>query len=332
MDISFSGAPDYMDRMVGFGNASHYIFDNLSKFDVNCKVRDKNCKIGISFSQPFQYRFAKDQYRIGYTPWESTDFPIGWIRVMNSCNEIWATSPWVADIYSKKLNVPIFIYEHGIDSAWTPKKRFKMPDEKIRFLHVGEPAARKDAQMVVDVFAELYGNNPKYELIIKASGKNLTKIYNPDRAVYLGHPSAVYKNIKVIDRMLTVDQMFDLYRISDVFVYPSWGEGFGFNPLQAIGMGIPTICTSGWATYSKYITMPLDSEVSLSPWPFTHPGYMLKPNREQLKHYMKEVVKDYDKYSQLAFKNSFIVHDIWDWKKVTEPAVKRLEKIYNSKL
>ena len=38
MDISFSGAPDYMDRMVGFGNASHYIFDNLGKFGMLVKA------------------------------------------------------------------------------------------------------------------------------------------------------------------------------------------------------------------------------------------------------------------------------------------------------
>ena len=105
MDISFSGAPDYMDRMVGFGNASHYIFDNLGKFGINCKVRDKNSKIGISFCQPFQYKFSKGQYRIGYTPWESDDFPFGWMQVMNSCDEMWATSPWVANLYSEKLNV-----------------------------------------------------------------------------------------------------------------------------------------------------------------------------------------------------------------------------------
>lgn len=331
MDISLSGAPDYMDRMVGFGNASHYIFENLKKFGINPRVRDKNAKIGISFCQPQDYRFAKNQFRIGYTPWESTNFYIGWSRIMSSCNEIWATSEWVADIYKNKLNVPIFVYEHGIDEKWSPKKKIKNSGEKIRFLHIGEPADRKDAQMVVNVFADLYGNNPKYELIIKCSGRNNTKIYDSTGKIVLGHPSAFYNNIKIIDTMLSTDQMFDLYRLADVFVYPSWGEGFGFNPFQAMGMGIPTICTAGWASYKKYITMPLDSQWDNSPWQGVHPGLMLRPDKNQLKEYMIDVVKNYEKYAQIAYKNSFIIHDKWDWKKVTEPAAKRLQNIYNSK-
>jgi glycosyltransferase involved in cell wall biosynthesis len=331
VDISFSGAPDYMDRMVGFGNASYYIFENLKKFGINPKVRDRDSKIGISFCQPQDYKFAKDQYRIGYTPWESTGFYPGWVKIMNSCDEIWATSPWVADIYKSKLNVPIFVYEHGIDKKWSPIKKNKNVFDKIRFLHVGEPAERKDAQLVVDVFVELYGNNPKYELIIKCSGKNNTRVYDKSGKFSPSHPSGFYKNIKIIDNMLSTEQMFDLYRMSDVFVYPSWGEGFGLNPFQAIGMGIPTICTSGWATYKDYITLPLDSSWERSPWDATHPGMMLKPNREQLRQHMIDVVQDYEKYSQIAFKNAFIVHEKWDWTKVTEPAVKKLQNIYNSK-
>ena len=331
MDISFSGAPDYMDRMVGFGNASYYIFENLKEFGINPKVRDRDSKIGISFCQPQDYKFAKDQYRIGYTPWESTEFYPGWVKIMNSCDEIWATSPWVADIYKSKLKVPVFVYEHGIDQKWSPIKKNKNVFDKIRFLHVGEPAQRKDAQLVVNVFSELYGNDPRYELIIKCSNKNNTRAYDKSGEVSLGHPSGFYKNIKIIDNMLSTEQMFDLYRMSDVFVYPSWGEGFGFNPFQAIGMGIPTICTSGWATYKDYITLPLDSSWVRSPWDGTHPGMMLRPNKAQLRQHMIDVVQDYEKYTQLAFKNAFIVHEKWDWMKVTEPAAKRLQNIYNSK-
>jgi glycosyltransferase involved in cell wall biosynthesis len=35
----------------------------------------------------------------------------------------------------------------------------------------------------------------------------------------------------------------DLYRRSDVFVFPSWGEGFGLPPLEAMACGVPVVVT-----------------------------------------------------------------------------------------
>ena len=127
--------------------------------------------------------------------------------------------------------------------------------------------------------------------------------------------------------MLTPEQVNGLYDLCDVLVYPSWGEGFGFIPLQAMASGIPTICTAGWADYKKYITMPLDSVWFESPWQQTHPGLMLKPNYSQLKFFMEDIAKDYNYYSSIAYKNSFLIHKDYSWDKVSETAVKRLKKI-----
>ncbi len=35
-----------------------------------------------------------------------------------------------------------------------------------------------------------------------------------------------------------------LYRLADVFVYPSFFEGFGFPPLEAMACGIPVVCSN----------------------------------------------------------------------------------------
>jgi hypothetical protein len=43
---------------------------------------------------------------------------------------------------------------------------------------------------------------------------------------------------------------------------------------------------------------------------------------------MKNVVKYYDKYSKIAFKNSFKIHEEFDWERVTKPAAQRLKNIY----
>ena len=328
MKVSFTGAPEYMDRNVGYGEASWHIFKEFEKQGVQCLIGEPESKICISFIQPNLYKFGKHQYKIGYTPWESTWIPESWEKPLKiDIDELWTTSPWCAEMFRKHTNKPVFVYEHGIEDDWIPLKRTINPSRPFRFLHIGEPFSRKDAQMVVRAFTEIFGDDPNYELIMKATRINTTKIFDPASGEVRGSPGAFYKNVKSIDELLSTEQMSGLYDLCDVFVYPSWGEGFGLNPIQAMAKGIPTICTEAWASYAKYITMPLSSEKVSSPWPETHPGEMYRPNYEQLSNYMQDVVKDYERYSNIAYKNSFLIHKNYNWEKVTKPAIKRLKEI-----
>jgi glycosyltransferase involved in cell wall biosynthesis len=328
MKISFTGAPEYMDRNVGYGEASWNIFNEFENQGLEPVVKDASAKIGISFIQPNLYSFSKDQYKIGYTPWESTDVFDSWRKPLNfAIDELWTTSPWCAEVFKYHTNKPVFVYEHGIKDEWIPLKRSIDNSRPFRFLHIGEPFYRKDAQMVVDAFIKLFGNNPNYELVLKCSGMNTTKVFDPVTGMIKGSPGVFYSNIKTIEGMLSTEQINGLYDLCDAFVYPSWGEGFGLNPLQAMAKAIPTICTEEWASYKKYITAPLKSKLVSSPWPTIHPGQMYKPDFDELLFYMKDVADNYEKYSDLAYSNSFLIHKTYNWSKVTKPAVKRLIEI-----
>lgn len=328
LKISFTGAPEYMDRNVGYGEASAHILNSFKQLDVECLIKSKEASIGISFIQPSAYSFGKDQYKIGYTPWESTEIPWDWENPINNViDELWTTSQWCADIFAKHTNKPIFVYEHGIDSSWIPKKRELDKSRPFRFLHIGDPSSRKDAQSVVDAFIEVFGDNPNYELVLKCTKINTTKVKDPVTKQITGSPDVFYENIKIIESLLSTEQINGLYDLCDALVYPSWGEGFGFIPLQAMAKGIPTICTEGWASYAKYITMPLDAVWWNSPWPTVHPGLLMKPDYSQLKKFMKDVAGNYEKYSDIAYKNSFLIQQEYDWLKVSKPAVERLKKI-----
>ena len=317
-----------MDRNVGYGEASYHIFEEFKKNDIECLIGSPQAKIGISFVQPDQYAFGRKQYRIGYTPWESTGIFESWAKPLQSgIDELWTTSPWCGEMFKEHTDKPIFVYQHGVEDDWIPLKRTISPERPFRFLHVGEPAYRKDAQMVVRAFVQLFGNNPNYELILKCSNINTTTIQDPTNGKINGSPGAFYPNIKTIESFISNEQMNGLYDLCDAFVYPSWGEGFGFNPLQAMAKGLPTICTSAWASYARYITAPLNSERASSHWPTIHPGDMYRPNYEQLVHYMKDLTENYETYSELAYKNSFLVHKDYSWEKVTKPAILRLEEI-----
>jgi len=320
MKVSFTGAPEHMYVALGYGNASWHIFQSMKKLGLDPVVRDKEAKVGISFCQPAHYSFGENQYKIGYTPWESTEFLPNWQEGLELADEIWTTSHWNKKIFEAKLDKEVFVYLHGIDKEFMPMKRKWDRSEPFTFLHIGEPFNRKDGQLVVDVFARLYGNDPRYRLIMKCTKSNMLSLMNMP-------PNLVCNNIIIRNDVISREELIDLYASVQCFVYPSWGEGFGFNPLQALAMGIPTICTAEWAEYKDRITLPLDSESAWSPWQEVHPGYMVKPSAEQLAQHMVEVVENYDKYCAVAFKNSVKVHREYDWDLVTRPAAGRLKKI-----
>ena len=336
MKVYLTGAFEHLDNHVGFGNASYHIYRTMKALGVDVRVktldspRKYKADIEIAFDQPQRYAFMSQGYKIGYTPWESTGFMKDWWKPLYECNEIWTTSNWCKDVFQNNLpGKDIFVYQHGMDHNFSPKKRKLDPDQPLTFLFIGEPFVRKDGQSVAEIFAELYGNDANYRLIIKCTNVNTIQL-DDERGRLRGAPDAVYNNIIVIRNMLSPAEMISLYDQSDVFVYPSWGEGFGFNPLQAMAMGIPTICTSEWADYKDLITVPIGSIPCLTPWPEIHPGNMLSPNKSELHQAMRVAKVNYREWSNIAYRNSLILHEEFDWMKVTKPAVERLEKIFKT--
>jgi len=328
LKISLTGpAVRYMDLGAGYGVAAASIYKSLKKLGLEVEIESKYADIEISFADPGNYVWLDpSSYKIAYSAWESTDINPTFRANMEKADEIWATSPWTEKVFKNIFpNKPTLTYKHGIDPEWKPTLRKKAGDP-FTFLHIGEPYSRKDGQLVVDCFTELFGHDPKYRLVLKCTFMNTTRVKS-DQGWY-SSPSAQYDNIVEICEMISPDQMIGLYGLCDVFVYPSWGEGFGFQPLQALASGMPVISTDGWADYAKYITYPLSSRWTPAPWTDIHQGYMMKPEKEHLKKLMLQSVEEYESVLSPTFRNAFDIHREYDWLEVTKPAVARLKQIY----
>lgn len=328
MLISLTGpAFRNMDIHLGYGQAASAIYKSFKELGLNVEIENANADIEICFSHPSEYVFLnKHSYKIIYTAWESTDLTPQWKSNMSVCDELWATSHWVKNVFENLFpEKRVFVYKHGISPDWKPKLR-KESNKPFTFLHVGEPYSRKDAKLVTETFIELFGDDQDYRLVLKASGMNTVKIKDPKYG-YLSSPSAAYDNIFCIDGILSDEQMISLHEQCDVFVYPSWGEGWGLQPMQALASGMPVISTDGWADYSNYITWRLDSRWCYSPWQNIHPGLMMEPSKEDLKFQMANAKENYESVLKDTFKNALEMHKIYDWKEVTKPAAERLEKI-----
>ncbi len=169
MNISLATPKNGLNPSTGFGYAAQHIVKSLQSLGHTVSWSNANTPIQINFTQPSHYKLHKNQYQIGYTPWESTEISKEWVERMNLCNEVWGTSDWVAEVFKNNgVTVPIKVYPHGIEKIWVPKRRKVLEGQPLKFLHVGEPAPRKSGQLVVDTFIKMFGNNPDYQLTIKS--------------------------------------------------------------------------------------------------------------------------------------------------------------------
>jgi len=313
----------------GYGHAGTKIINSLKELGHEVGFQHVQSPVQLNFSQPDYFKLHRNQYQISYTPWESTVIPQKWRDPLSFVDEIWTTSDWCANVFTDNGYKDVRVYPHGIDPVWAPRRRRE--SDVIKFLHVGEPAPRKAGQMVVDAFAKLFGNDRRYSLTLKVYKHNTTRIYNNyiDKNI-LGLPNVLYNNIYIIDTDMTTEELVKLYHDHDVLVYPSYGEGFGFIPLQALATGMPTICTSGWAHYENYIgPLKLKSELIDSPWPFPHEGKVYEPNYQHLLELMRDVTINFNAYSGFYYAQSTKIHKDYNWLQLTNNAFDHIFKKFS---
>jgi glycosyltransferase involved in cell wall biosynthesis len=317
LSISFNGPLLGLGTAMGYGYAGVQLIKSWQDQNVPVWWGREECPVAFTFGQPFYYEWQRDdQYKIGYTPWESTHIPYGWANRMNEMDEIWTTSEACKEWFilggvKKKIRV----LHHGINSDHFPvKKRTWWNDQTFKFLHIGEPAQRKGGELVYRAFEDCFGDDPRYHLTLKG---------NPTFKVEL-------PNVTVVKRKLDQDELASLYHAHHAFVYPTNGEGFGLLPFQAAATGMPTLVTdwSGPVDYMQFC-WPLHREKKLVKCDYDpHEGFWAQPNYESLKLWMEYVSDSPAYFFSQAHRRALLLHKNWQWETFATKSINwMLEKI-----
>jgi glycosyltransferase involved in cell wall biosynthesis len=249
---------------------------------------------------------------------------------MSQCDEIWATSNFVKDIYiQNNVNANIHVIPHGITPEWQIYERELTGT--FNFLHVGGDSKRKNAQLVVDAFLELYDGNDDFKLILKYNKFCHAEIYlNGNLVSATNHPQIIG-----IPEIFTTDELVRLYHKCHCMVYPTSGEGFGLIPLESMATGLPTIITNatGCTDYAD-LGIPISATMTKADW-HDHvynddTGYWASPNLDELLKTMESVVGEYDEIADYALKSARIIHDQWSWGAVADKILARYQEYKNT--
>lgn len=319
--------PPVSDR-VGYGYAAVSLIKAFQRAGVKVSYDRDYPLVHVSFVQPDFYHGESRQYRIGYTPWESSQIPEHWVPRMREMDEIWTTSTYCVDVFRQyEVNDIIGFVPHGIDTElWTISERFL--GGKFTFLHVGGPTERKGGQKVVDAFLQLFDGNDDFRLVLKSNGPSEARWIDADGR-YHGN-AGLHPQIKVISERVTTEDLVRIYHAVNCLVYPTNGEGFGLIPFQGIATGLPTICTNatGCADFAE-MSIPLDWAPSKGEG--IHLGDWVEPSYEDLVTKMQYVVDNYQEVSKKTMQSARIIHENQSWDAVAQDLIKHFgDKIYKT--
>ena len=136
---------------------------------------------------------------------------------------------------SNGINLRIFNRENNIVMMTELKRKYDL-ENKFVFGYIGRLVDSKGILELFDAFCELYRKNEYFRLVTVGANPDLRQI--KDNSIidkYKSHPGII--NIEYQKEVSAFMQMFD------VFVLPTWREGFGNVLIQAAALGIPCITT-----------------------------------------------------------------------------------------
>lgn len=309
----------------GYYNAGLHTIRALQEKQVGVFYNREEIDYHINFCSPLYYQI-RNNYIVGYTPWESTKVPQSWLHNMRQCDEIWATSNFVKDVYiQNNVHTNIHVIPHGVTPDWEIIER--EVTGRFVFLHVGGDSKRKNAQLVVDAFLELFDGNDDYRLILKYNNFCYAEVYIDGSL----KPAHEHPQIIGIPEIFDTYDLVKLYHKAHCMVYPTSGEGFGLIPLEAMATGLPTIVTNetGCKDYAN-LAIPIPAVAGKAYW-HDHiynadTGDWFLPDFDELLKTMESVVDNYDVVADCAVKSARIVHDQWSWSAVADRILARYEE------
>jgi glycosyltransferase involved in cell wall biosynthesis len=171
------------------------------------------------------------------------------LKYMQRAAKVIATSEATAvDLvnYLKLSRDRIQVVHHGIDPTFHPlpdpdkrealRKSLGVDGQRV-LLHVGNNWFYKNLEGVIKALALLQENSTEGCPILIKVGKGLTTEQRN-----LAHELGVRERIRELG-VLNNEELQTVYRAADVLVFPSWWEGFGWPPLEAMASGTPVVCS-----------------------------------------------------------------------------------------
>lgn len=259
-------------------------------------------------------QFEQDFYRATHSKFITKRLLKKVMRVFNSCDEYYAVSPAVSEIFYRygAGHKPPYMYS-GTDMTPAENReeliervnaRFDLPADLPVYLFVGRITVLKNVFLLVEAMAKVKCG--EFKLVIAGDGKDMPALRK--KVTALGLDSKVLFLGRVNDREL----LKALYCRAKLFLFPSMYDTNSLVQKEAASQGTPSLFIEGAATASN-VTDGVN-------------GFIAQPTPEGFAQKIEEIAGDDELYKKVCEGAKRDLYRTWD------EAVDELKEVYYSLL
>lgn len=163
-------------------------------------------------------------------------------KTIKSCHKIVVISKSTKNDLIRYYKIPankIIVVYPSLPKTSVIQKKPKMVIKKPYILYLGTLEPRKNIALIIEALYQLKSTSlSPYQLIISGKkGWGYSKIFRLVKKLHL-------QNEVIFTDYVTDEEKKYLYKNAALFVYPSFYEGFGIPPLEAMAYGCPVITSN----------------------------------------------------------------------------------------
>ena len=185
---------------------------------------------------------------IGYWAWELPRISETWRQGFKFVHEVWVPSHFTRGAIVDATDLPVHVVPHPLPELTPVSSRredFGLPADALIVLnafHLGSNFTRKNPIAAINAFRKAFGDRADRVLAIKINDPGSVPWARRELDIAI----AGAKNIRLIDRTLSSEEMNGLMALSDIIISTHRSEGFGLIAAEGMRLGKPVIAT-GWS-------------------------------------------------------------------------------------
>jgi glycosyltransferase involved in cell wall biosynthesis len=277
-------------------------------------------------------------YNILRTYWELPRAPAEWASMLSGIHEIWVPNEFVGNAFRGIFDGPITIIPPCVEVETDlefERQHFGLDGNIFYFTfsfdYFSYPA-RKNPLGVVRAFQAAFPDgDEKVGLVIKSTSN---ASHYPETKAAIKHAAGLDPRIKVIDHILSRDEMVSLIRQSDCYVSLHRSEGFGLGMAEALALGKPVIGTD-YSGSTEFLSDRTGFPVDYSMRPLQAGEYICsdgqiwaEPDAASAAAAMQRVFRDRAERERRAEAGKALIHARYGREMIGRLATRRLRDVF----
>ncbi len=194
---------------------------------------------------PMAFRRSKG-VDLARTFFETDRLPSDWVPRLNDMDGVMVASSFNVKTFTDAGVNPnkLFMVPGTVDTDWYQPGP-SVQHEIYNFVSVFDWSYRKGWDILIKAWAKAFHAGDPVRLVIKTTTIGASDT-NPDGDIettlnHIGKSRKHCAQVTVINERWTIHQLLNFYRLGDVFVLPTRGEGWGRPIFEAMACGVPAI-------------------------------------------------------------------------------------------